>query len=196
MKKLFITLAVLAAAAFSANAQFRVEAGVNLASYKFTGYTTTQTTNAKPNFRVSALYDFIDSADWAFETGLTLSGTTCYRTTASVDATMKAMNLDLPIRGAYTWRVTDNFWVTPSIGLYVGVGLSNKTEAAGITTDNLAENGDLKRFRFGTDDELLLTIAQHITIGIGYFDSLYNMCKDTDCTIKDSGVYFTVGYAF
>lgn len=191
MKRIFVLLAFLAVAAVSANAQFRVEAGVNFGSYKFDN----KSLDSKPAVKAAVYYGFFGDRNGDLEMGLAY---TQYKIGNSENnATMTISNIQLPVRGTYTLDITDNFSIVGVIGLYAGYAFDGKTVISDSITNNPFEGeGGMKRWDFGTDDGVYVRLMNRFSIGIGYQDSFRNLCKSDSINVKGDAISFTLGYIF
>lgn len=192
MKKIFVTLAILASAVLSANAQIRVEIGANLGSYRFDDYKM----DSKFAPKAAVYYNFLNDNDGnGLEVGLAL---TQYKIeNSATKGTMTISNIQVPVRGTYCFNFNDNFALMGGVGLYAGYAADGKTVLPGsITNDPFEGEGGMKKFDFGSDDTLLLKIMDKFCIGLGYQYSFLNLCKSKDVKVEGSAFSFNLGYIF
>lgn len=191
MKKLIVSLAILAIASLSANAQFRVEVGANFANYKF------EDTKMDSKFapRATVYYTFIDGQGFGFEAGLGFVQNKIENSTTK--STMTISNIQLPIRAIYSYDFTNNFGMFGALGLYGGYAVAGKTVLGDtITTDPFEGEGGLKKFDFGTADGVYLKFMNKFTIGVELQDSFRNLCKAKEVDVQYTSVSVTLGYIF
>lgn len=196
MKKYFLAIALVVAATFSANSQVRVEALGNFSNLKFTAGSTDTKTKADFGYGVRALYRFAEKEDAGMDIGLGFMATK-----SSNDATKGTItlnNLQLPFHAYYEWSF-GNCSLSGNVGLYAAYALSGNTSldlsVAKLNNDPFEGEGGMKRFDFGSDDEILFSVG-HVTLGVGFQYSFLNLCKSKDVKIGSNNIYFGVGYAF
>lgn len=197
MKKILLTVALIAAAAFSANSQIRVEAVGNLATVTFSAGSVKQDAKAEFGFGARAFYAYHLQGDSGFDFGLSFMSTKS--TNEATKGTLCLNNLQLPIHAFYDLNL-GGVKITPYLGLYAGYALSGKSvfdvSVAKVDADPFAGEGGMKRFDFGSDDEILVTFGGHFNVGVGVQISCLNLCKDKDVDIQYNNLFFSLGYAF
>lgn len=191
MRKIIISIAILAIAALSANAQIRIEAGANLGTYKFNN----QSMDSQLAPKAAVYYNFIDFGDCGLEAGLAF---TQYKIENSDNkATMTISNIQLPFRGTYCLDITDNFAIVGVLGLYAGYAADGKTVLSdSVTNDPFDGEYGMKRFDFGSDDALFIKIMKKLCIGVGYQGSFFNLCKSKDVQVEGNAISFNLGFIF
>ena len=205
MKKLIISLALAAAAAFSANAQIRVEVLGNLADLTFTASDEKATSSSNFGFGVRGFYNLYSFSDVNLEAGIGyMSDSSSINYGGGVSSTSKLGYIQIPVRVSYDWNI-GSFTITPAFGLYAGYAITGKSITnAGSVSGSVSPfndssevgHGTMKRFDFGTDDELIFTYADRYSIAIGIQKGFVNInaADGTKCT--RSTLYFGLGYAF
>lgn len=188
MKRALVTLALAAICAINAGAQIRIEAGANFGQYYFNNTSA----GYEPGLLLRACYDFGTGTNWSGDVGLQISSIKCGDASTKIDA----LNLDIPFHGAYIWSFSDRFSVSGLIGCYLGMGMSatiNDYEGSYDCYNSV--DGNLRRFRLGTDNEVIFTFLQRLSIGIGYHGSLINNSKNS-ISARDESTYIVLGYRF
>lgn len=205
MKKIIITLALAAASIICANAQVRIEVAGNTSTIGISSGNSTYTLDAGLGAAVRGFYCLESASNWGLEFGVSYVGRNSKSKKASelfdsATATMKVSSLEIPVHGYYNIKIGDAFAITPMIGLYAGYRLNGQVNGGvgGITvgTDPFEGENGLRRFDFGSDEELLFTIANRMTIGVGLQFGLLNMCKSDDVMMTPVTVYAALGWKF
>lgn len=196
MRKLIFAVALVFAATFSAKSQVRVEALGNFSSLDFdSGYLEASTT-AGFGYGVRALYNLIQQNDAGLAVGLGFMSTKS--SNDSNKGTITLNNLQLPIHAYYGWDL-GKFSLSCNVGFYAAYAISGNTsldmDIAKLNNNPFEGEGGMKRFDFGSDDEILFNLG-HVTLGIGLQYGFLNLCKYKDIKIQADNVYFAVGYAF
>lgn len=195
MKRIILTIALAVAATLSANAQFRIEAGMNFGSYKI----GISRISARIAPRVSVFYDLLEGENFGTEFGLQfvmqnvenrVTGNSAYGSKMSIS------DIQLPICEYVDFHINENFTIRPCIGAYIGVSVAGKTTRADGTTDSPFGNDGMKRFDFGIDDELLFVLGKRFSVGIGSQHGLLDRSEDSRIHIKNNAFYATVGFLF
>lgn len=190
MKKILVSIALIAAAAFSANAQYRVEAGIRLACYEFND--TDLFGPVAPEVRAFA--NLVNFADGGIEIGLGFGQDAI--TNESLKSKMNISNLELPIHLFYGFDL-GHCNLAIYAGLYGSYALAGKTVTAEkLINDPFDGPTGMKRANFGLDDELILTIRNQLTIGIGAQSGFLNVCKDKDISVNAAAFFATIGWRF
>lgn len=194
MKKILLTIALIAAAAFGANAQLRVEAGLNSGWYSFDDGMSTYDLTAGYGPKLAVYYTLCGNERAGVEAGLSFAQINAKNET--LKSKISVSNIQIPVRAFYAFAL-GNVSIVPGIGLYAGYGLGGKTTLADAVENDPFEGPEgLKKFDLGIDDEILLGFGEHFTAGIGTQNSLFNLCKDKDVKTKSTSLFITVGWRF
>lgn len=191
MKKIIVIIALIAASAFSAKAQPRIEAGVGVGNYVF-DYDNELDGKVTPRIKVA--YEFAQFGEGGFDAGLEF----CQHKLANKDLKSKMVisNIDIPFHVYYNLNF-GGLMLTPYIGFFTGFAVDGKTTLVDkVTTSPFDGPEGMKKFDFGFDCELVLTLNQHLTFGIGSQNGFLNLCKDKDVNVKSNNVYAAVGWRF
>ena len=206
MKKVIIIIALALATAVCANAQVRAEVALNSSALKFSSGSSEYTAEAGFGPGVKLFYQFLGNESWGLEAGLGYMGRAI--TTKQVDlsifgngqATMKVSSIEVPVHVLFNLRLGNVLAITPLIGVYADYHVAGKNMASvstiSTTTDPFEGSNGLKRFDVGGDDELMLTLFNKFTLGVGVQYGFMNMCKSNDVSIKPATVYFALGWKF
>lgn len=195
MKKIILTIVLAVAATVSANAQLRVEAGINLGNYSIDF--SKLSTRIAP--KVSLLYSLPEGDMFGTELGLQFATFNVGNENAgnrSYGSKMSISDIQIPIREYVDFRITDKFTIRPGIGTYIGTSVAGTTTRADGTTASPFGDDGLKRFDFGIDDELAFVFNNHLSISIGSQHCVINRSKSPDVKIKNNAFYLTVGWMF
>lgn len=197
MKKLFISIVLVAAAAFSANSQIRVEAIGDFSKLTFTEGSVKQDTKAEFGFGLRAFYTVASTDDAGIDVGLGYMFTKS--SNDATKATISINSLQLPFHGYYSWNL-GNVTVTPYAGFYFGYALSGKTtfdaSIAEVDADPFEGDYGLKKFDLGSDDEIIVKFGGHFNVGAGLQYSFLNLCKSKDVRVDATTFFFSLGYSF
>lgn len=191
MKKIIVTIAAALMACVCANAQFRVDVNASTTVYSFDNVSI----DSKLAPAVRVYTNVLDNGRSGLELGLG------YVQRKGVNTEMTINDLELPVRFFYNIKLGNILTITPLIGVYADYAIGGKT-VVGVGSTNLVENSPfdgaegMKRFDFGGDDEILVTIGQHLTAGIGVQYGLLNICKDSDIVVKPATAYLGIGWRF
>lgn len=194
MKKILITIALIATAAFSANSQIRVEALGNFARINFND--GDQIAKAGFGYGARAFYNIGIREDTGFQIGLGYMATNS--TNDATNATLSLQELQLPFHYLGKWDL-NNLTITCCAGLYLGYYLDGTTtfdiSVAKTSANPFEGDGGLKRYTFGSDDELIASFG-NFGLGVGYQYNFTNLCKDSDVKIRRGNAYVVLSYAF
>ena len=198
MKKIIITLALAAVAAFSANAQI----GIGL------GYATKNFTNVFENeggIFAGANYNIELSNGIAVAPGIEFAMLNYKKDDNNYQ---KENYLAVPVMFNYSIEVADGFKLVPFLGPTVSFGLSSKVRSSASTilgaigggsneVDMYGDNSDYNRLDILIGGGLALDVMDMIRVHVGYNQGLLNRNNDSDgSVIKTSGVNFGVAYLF
>lgn len=191
MKKILFTLALLLAAAFSANAQLKVEAGVGFADYR-----NNNAFNPRVGFNGGVLYDWsVGSSgveDMYMEFGLRYAmKNVCLRNDKS--ATYDLSWLEVPIIFGSDWNFTSSFGLYAGAGLYYGFDLTQKIGGTNVL-DTIYQIS--KRHDFGWCIDLGLRFARHFGIGLNLTSGFLDIAALPDATIRTSNFAILASYKF
>lgn len=206
MKKAIITIILALAATFGANAQVRVEAALDMSKIKFGARSVSYSTKYGLAPAARVFYQFNEAEDLGTEIGIAYMGRKTQSEKADISilgtnmADMTISAIEIPIHEFYNFHVSDAFTITPMLGLYFDYNVAGKVTAGGsvlqVTSDPFEGDNGLKRFDFGTDDEILFTIMDRFTLGVGYQHGFFNMLKSSDVDASFSNFYFAAGIKF
>lgn len=195
MKKIIITIALIAAAAFSANAQLRIEAGIGAGNYTYDSGTKVST---RMTPQVRALYEIVEfSPNAGLELG---AGLACHKVhDKNLKSTMAVTTVDIPAHIFYNLDF-GGVVITPMVGLYGAIAAKGTLKIGENKGDNkidiFEDNNYVKRFDFGTDDEVLLTFRDHFTVGVGGQFGFLNLSQTKNVKMHSNTMYVTVGWKF
>lgn len=200
MKKIILTLALVAAAATSAMAQFSVGAGYlsQTSKYSLSSSTTSSTANG---FYAGADADYNLGAGLSVVPGIYygyLSSDASYLGLAN--STTKSHYIAVPVNFKYSIAPIEMLKVFAYAGPQFELGVSSKTttSALGVSTslDNYGDDGSLNRFNISLGLGLGVDVSDIVRINGGYSWGLLNMLKDAgdNASIKTS--YWHIGAAF
>ena len=150
MKKNFLITALLLLISGSVSAQtpekniFTIRGGVNLSDFS-TDYTPTDT---KVGFRVGATYERVLSRKLPLylETGLICTQTGCRDFDHDK---INGYSLQIPVMINYKFRLSEQFALYPSVGLYYAVGMGGHIKNGFRETLTYGDDGNLSRSDFG-----------------------------------------------
>lgn len=174
MKKLLITIVVLATAAISAHAQLNIEAGMSMGNYFLNNQY-----NSKPGLTVGALYDIHvgNSINEVFfiEPGVrfTMKNATLK---SSKDTSFNCSWIEVPVYFGSNIEMGTNWTFAAKVGLFYAFNLSQKRKIGSETFDYLANGGDarvLNRHDAGITGSLMF-YYKGIGFGTGYSYGLVN----------------------
>ena len=196
MKKIIITLALAAVAAFSANAQIGV--GV--------GYTSKNFTNVFENeggLYAGVNYNIELVNGLAVAPGIEFAMLSYKKDDLNYQ---KENYLAVPVLFNYAIEVADGFKLVPFLGPTFSYGISGKAKGGvawgGITLssneyDVYETYKDYNKFDILIGGGLALDVMDMIRVHVGYNQGLLNRNNDSDgSVIKTSGVNFGVAYLF
>lgn len=194
MKKIILTIALIAAAAISANAQLRIEAGIGAGDYSSNDAENTGKTRMTPQVRAMyQIYEFGQNA--GIELGVGLAGHKLH--SKEIKTTVALTNVDIPVHAFYNLDF-GGVVITPMIGLYAGFAAKGTLKVGDTKINMYSDDYDdpLKRFDIGMDDELLLTFREHFTVAIGGQVGFLNLSPVKDVHIKSNSMFVSVGWKF
>lgn len=191
MKKIMLTLALVAAAAISASAQ--MSAGL--------GYMTKNYSDGKnSDYNVGGLYLAADYAVYEITDGVLITPGIAASILSGKEngGKFNEFNIGIPINVSYSFEVADGFKLVPYLGPTITLGISSKEEVGGVSI-NLYDN-DLgikeKRLDLSIGGGIALDVMDMIRVSFGYNKGLLNRVEDADPAVKTSGVHFGVAYLF
>lgn len=213
MKKIILTLALVAAAATSAMAQFSVGAGYlnQTTTSKYTsGSSTSKTSVASDGFYVGA--------DAAYNLGYGISvvpgiyyGYLANDSASSVAGLVgaagstKSHYIAVPVNFKYGIGLGDMLNVFVYAGPQFELGVSSKTtytasvlgQSTSSTVDNYSNDGNLNRFNISLGAGIGVDVAEMVRVNFGYHYGLLNMYKgDNSSNYNINNSYWSVGAAF
>jgi len=195
MKKLFLTLALVAVAATTAMAQISVGAGYVSSTMKKDGSVTLPvvgTVSGSENdsfggFYVGANYNLNVTGGLNVAPGLYFSNVS--HKYKNSDTKWKESYLTVPVFFNYSFAVMDGLSIAPYAGPYAQFCVSSK-----IDDNDMSDN--YKKFDIGLGFGLALDIVDMIRVSVGYDLGLINRYDADNVTWKRSGVNFGVAYLF
>lgn len=194
MKKIILTIALIAAAAISANAQLRIEAGIGAGDYSSKDAVNTGKTRMTPQIR--GMYQICEFGQNAgIELGLGLAAHKVH--SKEIKTTITVTNIDIPAHLFYNLDF-GGVVITPMVGLYAGFAAKGTAKVGDAKIDMYSDDFDdpLKRFDIGMDDELLLTFRDHFTVGLGGQIGFLNLSPDKNIHINSNCMFVSVGWKF
>ncbi|MBE6281315.1 MAG: porin family protein [Bacteroides sp.] len=220
MKKLFVFLAVLFCATYSfAQMKWGIEAGANLS--RFVGSASLPSEKkAKPSMQIGITVDYELSAHWMLMSGLSFvqrhgelglgenypSSALGYEAYMRFPKVQSKINYgQIPLKVGYNFRLSRNFDLLPSMGLYAAYGfgagscdmqIKNQGKTQWRPLDGMAENG-LKAFRswdWGATAGIKAIWKQHYVLSVDY--SLGIKKVSPDYGLRNSTYQLSVGYRF
>ena len=200
MKSKLIFLFLFALLVQIANAQiFGVKGGINLASMSFSSSGLDFSPKSILGIHVGPVAEIELQESLYFNTGL-LYSMKGYKIKMdfmgeSMESTAKLNYLEIPLNVAYKFSTGElsNFFV--QAGPYLGYAFSGKEKSDGETTDIEFGDGGMKRFDFGLGVGLGLELGA-IVPSISYQLGLANLSDDSEVTVKNKVVQFSVAYMF
>ncbi|MBO4605726.1 MAG: outer membrane beta-barrel protein [Bacteroidales bacterium] len=209
MKKVLMTLALVAVAATSAFAQFSVGAGY-LQNTQKDIYTSGSTTTITP----TTTQGFYAGADYAFDLGQGLGLTAGLKGSflfgektvsllgASATGKSTEIYIAVPIQCNYTYAITNDFKVFGFAGPTFAMGLSSKVKTTNnITddvniTDNYADGSNYSRTNLFLGAGVGVDLMNTIRFKFGYDIGLLDRDNRDDYKVNDAQLYFGVAYLF
>jgi hypothetical protein len=213
MKKIILTLALVAAAATSAMAQFSVGAGYLNQNVKstYTSGSSTSTSN-------TGAQGFYVGADAAYNLGYGVSvvpgiyygylGNDSASSVAGLvgaEGSTKSHYIAVPVNFKYGIGLGDLLNVFAYAGPQFELGVSSKTtytavvlgQSASSTVDNYSgDDSHLNRFNISLGAGIGVDVAEMVRVNFGYHYGLLNMYKGSDSNYKINNSYWSVGAAF
>ena len=210
MKKIILTLALVAAAATSAMAQFSVGAGY---------LNQTATSNDKSSVASQGFYVGADAA-YNLGYGISVVPGIYYgyltndnpasvnvfgHTVASGDVNTKSHYIAVPVNFKYGIGLGEMLNAFVYAGPQFELGLSSKTTSTGTligqssssTFDHYGDNADRNRFNISLGAGIGVDLAEMVRVNFGYHYGLLNMYKgDNSSDYKINNSYWSVGAAF
>lgn len=199
MKKVILTIALVAAAATSAMAQFSVGAGYLSQNSKYT-YSSSSTNSTASGFYAGADADYNLGAGVSVVPGIYYGYLSSDASVLGVaNSTTKNHFIAVPVNFKYSIAPIEMLKVFAYAGPQFEFGVSSKTtnSVVGVSTtvDNYGDDGNLNRFNISLGLGLGVDISDMIRINGGYSWGLLNMLKDSDnASIKTS--FWHIGAAF
>lgn len=200
MKKIILTLALVAVAATSAMAQFSVGAGYlnTLATY------TTSNSTSKTTF--NGFYAGID-ASYDLGSGVAVVPGVYYGYLTSSDnflgiASGKTTDhyIAVPVNFKYGYELTSGLTAFAYAGPQFNFCVASNTETTVLgstsTTDNFGKNSSLNRFDIAASAGLGVEIANMVRIQGGYTYGFLNQYNSSDITLKNSGWHIGAAFMF
>ena len=186
MKKIIITLALAAAAAFGANAQ--IGAGLGYATKVHGG----DADLSLGGLYVGANYNYEIANGLAVAPGIDFA----MYSTEKNNVKYKENYIGIPVLFNYGIEVADGFKLVPFAGPTFSLGLSSKSTSGSVTIDNYDANDDYGKFDILIGGGVALDVMEMIRVSIGYNYGLLD--RNANGKLKDtcSGVHFGVAYLF
>ena len=214
MKKVLMTLALVAVAATSAFAQISVGAGYLANTQKSTytsGSTSTTTTSPSKGFYVGADYTLDLGQGLGVLAGLkgsflfnTETGSITLPILGTFTGTSKLTEIYLavPVQAVYTYALSNDLKLFGFAGPSFSFGLSSKTKSTNNTTDdvtvtdNYGENSDYGKFNLFLGAGVGADIMNTIRIKAGYDIGLLNRSSADNTKVGDAQWFVGVAYLF
>ncbi len=212
MKRIILTLALVAAAATSAMAQFSVGAGY----LNQTAKTTTTVSSTSSSNSVTS-QGFYLGADAAYSLGyglsvvpgiwygyLTNNNANGVAGIASTSAKTNSHYIAVPVNVKYGIGLGEMLNAFVYAGPQFELGIASKTTttvgalgtSSSSTLDNYGDNGSLNRFNISLGAGVGVDVAEMIRVNFGYHYGLLNMYKGSSDNVKVNNSYWSVGAAF
>jgi len=197
MKKIFITIALIAAAATSAMAQISVGAG-----YLSNDLKNGSTTNNFNGFYAGANVSYGLGSGFAVAPGLYYGYLTSDGSIAAGLLETKTNNhyLAIPVNFTYSLPVADVLDVFAYAGPWFNIGLASKTKGTLLGTstevDNYGDNGSLNRFDVALGCGLGVEVADLVRVNFGYSWGLLDLDKADNSTTKSQGWHVGLAILF
>ncbi len=190
MKKIIVTLALVAVAATSAFAQIGVGLG-----YQGKTYPDGNNDQNVGGFYVGAHYNSALTDAIGVAAGLDFNYLTGEEKT--VGGKFKEMGIGLPILFNYAIPVAEGFVLRPFAGPTISFGLSNKYDLGGVSVDLYDPDlAGYQRFDILVGGGVALDVMEVIRVSVGYNKGLLNRVKDADPAVTTGGLHFGVAYLF
>jgi len=210
MKRIILTLALVAAAATSAMAQFSVGAGY----LNQTAKTTTTVSSSSSSSSVTS-QGFYVGADAAYTLGYGLAvvpgiyygyltnSNASSAVVASASARTNSHYIAVPVNVKYGVGLGEMLNAFVYAGPQFELGIASKTTTtvnalgtSSSTLDNYGDNGSLNRFNISLGAGIGVDVAEMIRVNFGYHYGLLNMYKGSSDNVKTHNSYWSVGAAF
>ena len=200
MKKLFITLAIAAAAAAGVRAQDGLSIGAGYQTY-------TQADNLLDTERsFGGFYVGADYTVFTFGPGISLTpgvyfSMNTYKKATSEGVQSRETYLGIPVNISYKFEIVPGtLAIAPYAGPTFSIGLSNASTLNKWEdkTDNF-ESDDLGRFNIGLGGGVALDIVDMIRVSVGYNAYLLNQYTGSSDNVKytrKNAIHFGVAYLF
>ena len=190
MKKLFLTLALVAVAATTAMAQISVGAGYVSSKVKSDSNISSYLdgTTSFGGFYVGANYNLNVTGGLNVAPGLYFSNVS-HKYSDNSDTKWKESYLTIPVDFNYSFAVMDGLSIAPYAGPYAQFCLSSKVG------DNSVSD-DYKKFDIGLGFGVALDIVDMLRVSVGYNLGLLDRYDGDAAKVKRSGVNFGVAYLF
>ncbi|MBO4469696.1 MAG: PorT family protein [Bacteroidales bacterium] len=209
MKKVLMTLALVAVAATSAFAQISVGAGylANTQKSSYTsGSTTTTTTTPQSGFYAGADYTLDMGQGLGLAAGLkaSLLSDTHTTTILGISGTTKTTEiyLGVPVQFNYSYALSNDLRLFALAGPTFSLGLSSKSKFTNnvnddvTITDNYGDDSDYKKFNVLLGAAAGVDVMNTIRIKVGYDLGLLNRSAADNTKVNDAQWYVGVAYLF
>ena len=189
MKKIILSLVLMAAAAISASAQMSVGLGYMTKAY-----------SGNNDYSVGGLYIGADYSVFQIADGISITpgiaASILSGEKSGVD--YKEFNLGIPINISYAFEVADGFKLVPYLGPTITLGISNKADTGAVEIDYYDSDAlvKAKRLDLSVGGGLALDVMDIIRVSFGYNKGLLNRVEDADPAVNTSGIHFGVAYLF
>ncbi|OOQ56885.1 porin family protein [Mucilaginibacter pedocola] len=197
MKKVLLSLALVAVAATSAFAQIPqigIKGGVNIAKLNASAGNISASTESVTSFSAGAFVDFKLGAV-SLQPGLYYTGKGGSDGNGN---TIRLNYLQVPVNFVYHAPIVvgDIFF---GAGPYAAYGLSAKgKDASGVTIDGTFGDGpdDVKRTDLGLNGIAGIHLKTGLLLGINYDLGLSNITNDSSISTRNRVLGFSIGYTF
>lgn len=200
MKKIILTLVLVAAAATSAMAQFSIGAGYLSQNSKY-AYSSSSTNTVSNGFYAGADADYNLGMGFSVVPGIYYGYLTSDASYFGVaNSSTKSHYIAVPVNFKYSIAPVEMLKVFAYAGPQFELGVSSKTTASalGVNTslDNYGDDGKLNRFNLSLGVGLGVDISDIVRIKGGYSWGLLNMLKDADDNASIKTSFWHIGAAF
>lgn len=185
MKRIIISLALAAVAAFGANAQIGVGVGYGTKTFSTNGF------DDLGGLYVGATYNLELSQGLCVAPGVDLA----FYSADKNNVKTKESYLAIPVLFNYAIPVADIIKIVPFAGPTVSLGLSSKTEIGSVSADRY-DDTDYGRFDLLIGVGVALDVNDMIRVSVGYNKGLLNRNTGDGTKITTGGVHFGVAYLF
>ncbi len=201
MKKISFTVIACLFILFANAQRIGIKAGVNFANANYEMEGASMSTDSRTGLHIGLMGDFPISESWSFEPNLLYSqkgfkmGITGIAL-AEVEATAAVDYIDIPANIVFKHDLGGPKLALKA-GPYLGVGISAKVKSGDEEEDAEFGSGDdqIKRIDFGANFGAGIEIDA-IQFGINYGLGFVNLENDSDYSMKNNVLSFSIGYFF